>query len=102
MEEVEQILTHAVFLNHGHIVLNASIETLEARFAQLIVQPDQLAAARALKPLQERQIFGRAMLLYDGVPREQLAALGEVRTAGLADLFISLIGGAGQSLGVAA
>jgi ABC-2 type transport system ATP-binding protein len=102
VEEVEHILTHAVFLNEGRVVLNASMETLEARFAQLIVQPDQLAAARALKPLQERQIFGRAMLLYDGVPREQLAALGEVRTAGLADLFIRLLGDAGQSQGVAA
>jgi ABC-2 type transport system ATP-binding protein len=102
VEEVEHILTHAVFLNQGRIVLDASMETLEARFVQLIVQPDQLAAARALKPLQERQVFGRTMLLYDGVPRGQLAALGEVRTAGLADLFISLIGGAGQSQGVAA
>jgi ABC-2 type transport system ATP-binding protein len=102
VEEVEHILTHAVFLNQGRIVLDASMETLEGRFVQLVVQPDQLAAARALKPLQERQIFGRTMLLYDGVPRERLAALGEVRTASLADLFISLIGGAGQSQGVAA
>src|SRR5215475_2612375 len=86
VEEIEHILTHAVFLNEGHVVLDASMETLEARFVQLIVQPDQLAAARALKPLQERQVFGRTMLLYDGVPRGQLAALGEVRTAGLADL----------------
>ena len=102
VEEVEHILTHAVFLNEGRIVLDASMEALEARFAQLIVQPDQLAAARALKPLQERQIFGRATLLYDGVPREQLAALGEVRTAGLADLFISLIGDARHTQGAAA
>jgi ABC-2 type transport system ATP-binding protein len=102
VEEVEHILTHAVFLDRGAIVLDASMETLEARFAQLIVQPDQLVAARALKPLHERQIFGRAMLLYDGVPREQLAALGEVRSPGLADLFISLLGGAGQSQGAAA
>jgi ABC-2 type transport system ATP-binding protein len=102
VEEVEHILTHAVLLNDGAIVLDASMEALEARFAQLIVQPDRLAAARALKPLHERQVFGREMLLYDGAPREQLAALGEVRTAGLADLFISLIGGAGQSQGVAA
>jgi ABC-2 type transport system ATP-binding protein len=91
-----------VFLNRGRIVLNASMETLEGRFAQLMVQPELLAAARALKPLQERQIFGRTLLLYDGVPREQLAALGEVRTAGLADLFISLMGGAEQAQGVAA
>jgi ABC-2 type transport system ATP-binding protein len=102
VEEVEHILTHAVFLNEGRIVLNASMDALEARFVQLIVRPDQLAAARALKPLQERQVFGRAMLLYDGVPREQLAALGEVRTAGLADLFISLIGGAAHAQGAAA
>ena len=93
VEEIEHILTDVVFLNQGRVVLNSTMEALESRFAQLIVTPERLAEARALKPINERQALGRTALLFDGVPREQLASLGEVRTPGLADLFISLIGG---------
>ena len=103
VEEIEHILTDVVFLNQGRIVLNATMESLEARFAQVIVGPEQLEAARALKPINERHALGRSALLYDGVPRDQLAKLGEVRAPGLADLFVSLIGGANQETqGVAA
>ena len=103
VEEIEHILTDVVFLNQGRIVLNATMESLEARFAQVIVGPEQLEAARALKPINERHALGRSALLFDGVPREQLAPFGEVRTPGLADLFVSLIGGANQvTQGVAA
>jgi len=103
VEEIEHILTDVVFLNGGRIVLNATMESLEARFAQVIVGPDQLEAARALKPINERHALGRSALLFDGVPREQLARFGEVRTPGLADLFVSLMGGSNQDpQGVAA
>ncbi len=103
MEEIEHILTDVVFLNQGRIALNATMESLEARFAQVIVGPEHLEAARALKPINERHALGRSALLYDGVPRDQLAQLGEVRAPGLADLFVSLIGGANQETqGVAA
>jgi len=103
VEEIEHILTDVVFLNGGRIVLNATMESLEARFAQVIVGPDQLEAARALKPINERHALGRSALLFDGVPREQLAQFGEVRTPGLADLFVSLMGGSNQDpQGVAA
>ena len=103
VEEIEHILTDVVFLNGGRIVLNATMESLEARFAQVIVGPDQLEAARALKPINERHALGRSALLFDGVAREQLAQFGEVRTPGLADLFVSLMGGSNQDpQGVAA
>ena len=102
VEEIEHILTDVVFLNQGRIVLNAGMDQLEQRFAQVIVGPEQLEAARALKPIHERHALGRSALLYDGVPRAQLAQFGEVRTPGLADLFISVIGGADQTQGVAA
>ena len=103
VEEIEHILTDVVFLNQGRVVLDASMETLEARYLQLIISPEQLEAARALKPIQERTLLGRSVLLFDNVPRERLAALGEVRTPSLADLFIALIGGPNfQTQGVAA
>jgi ABC-2 type transport system ATP-binding protein len=93
VEEIQHILTDVVFLDRGRIVLDCSMEAFEARYLEAMVGPDQLAAARALRPIHERQLFGRALLIFDGVPREQLAALGEVRTPSLADLFMAMMGG---------
>jgi ABC-2 type transport system ATP-binding protein len=93
VEEIEHILTDVVFISQGRIVLDDSMEHLEQRYLQLVVGPDGLEAARALKPIQDRQVLGRSILLFDGVARDRLAALGEVRSPSLADLFIALIGG---------
>jgi ABC-2 type transport system ATP-binding protein len=68
------------------------MEDFEARYLEVMVLPEKLAAARALRPIQEREVFGRSILLFDNVPRDQLAALGEVRTPGIADLFIAVMG----------
>ena len=94
VEEVQHILTDLVFLNHGRIVLETSMEALEGRYVELMTGPDQLAAARSFGPIQERQMFGRSILLFDGVDREHLRPLGEVRTPSIADLFVAVIGGA--------
>jgi ABC-2 type transport system ATP-binding protein len=67
------------------------MEDVESRYREVAVHPDQIAAARALNPIHERQGIGRSVLLFDGVDRQQLAALGEVRTPGLADLFIAVL-----------
>jgi ABC-2 type transport system ATP-binding protein len=91
VEEVEHILTDVVFIDRGRIALSASMEALEARFAELVVTSDRLAEARKLGPLVERQLLGRATLLYDGADKARLAKLGDVRTPGLADLFIALM-----------
>jgi len=90
--EVEHILTDVVFLDRGRVVLDASMEAVEARYLELVVGPDQLAAARSLGPIHERQLLGRSVLLFDGVGREPLAAVGEVRSPRLADIFIALMG----------
>ncbi|MEO7026669.1 MAG: ABC transporter ATP-binding protein [Caulobacteraceae bacterium] len=92
VEEVQHILTDLVFIDRGRIVLDGTMEQVERRWLEVMVAPDQLAAARALRPIQERQLFGRAILLFDGVERERLAALGEVRNPSIADLFVAVIG----------
>jgi ABC-2 type transport system ATP-binding protein len=91
VEEIQHILTDVVFLDCGRMVLDCSMEAFEARYAEVMVGPDELAAARALRPIHERRVFGRSLLIFDGVAREQLAALGEVRTPSLADLFVSMM-----------
>src|SRR6266446_836987 len=87
VEEMENVLTDVMFIDRGRIVLNCSMEELESRFAELTVNPEQLAAARALKPIHERQVFGRGILLFDRIDRNQLTALGDVRSPTIADLF---------------
>jgi ABC-2 type transport system ATP-binding protein len=92
VEEVQHILTDLMFIDRGRIVLECSMEAFEERYAELTVNPANLAAARALKPIYERQAFGRTALLFDNADRAQLAALGEVRTPSIGDLFVAVIG----------
>jgi ABC-2 type transport system ATP-binding protein len=102
VEEIEHVLTDVMFIHRGRIVFNSSIEDLESRYLEVTVRPEQTAAARALKPIQEREVLGRSILLFDHVDRQQLAALGEVRTARIADLFVAVIGNqGGQNKGAA-
>ena len=97
VDELQQILTDLMFIDRGRIVLTCSMEEFESRYMEVTVNPDQLAAARALKPMYERQVFGRSILLFDrvanqNIDRQQLASLGEVRTPSIADLFVAVLG----------
>jgi ABC-2 type transport system ATP-binding protein len=92
VEEVQHVLTDLMFIQRGRIVLDCTMEAFEARYQEVMVHPEQVAAARALKPIHERQIFGRSVLMFDGVNYRQLEELGEVRTPSIADLFVALMG----------
>jgi ABC-2 type transport system ATP-binding protein len=96
VEDVQYVLTDLMFINRGRIVLDCSMEEFESRYAEVTVLPERVAAARALKPIHERQVLGRSILLFDlkldGAVRQQLAALGDVRTPGIADLFVAVMG----------
>jgi ABC-2 type transport system ATP-binding protein len=92
VEEIEHVLTDVMFIDRGRIVFDRSMEDLESRYLEVMVRPEQATAARALKPMCERQAIGGSVLLFDGVDRQRLAALGEVRTTSLADLFVAVIG----------
>jgi ABC-2 type transport system ATP-binding protein len=92
VEEIEHVLTDVMFIHRGRIVFNRSMEEVESRYFEVSVRPEQVAAARALKPIHEREVLGRSIMLFDHLDHPQLAALGEVRTAGIADLFVAIIG----------
>ena len=92
VEEIQDVLTDLMFINRGRIVLNCTMEEIETRYAELMVLPEKVAAARALKPIHERQTLGRSILLFDGVERRQLAGLGDARTPSIADLFVAVMG----------
>ena len=92
VEEVQHVLTDLMFINRGRIVLDCSMEEFESRYVEVMVHPEQLAAARALRPIHERQVFGRSILLFERVDRQQLAGLGEIRTPSIADVFVAVMG----------
>jgi ABC-2 type transport system ATP-binding protein len=96
VEDVQNVLTDLMFINRGRIVLSCSMEEFESRYVELTLNPDRIAAARVLKPIHERQVLGRSILLFDlklnGIGRPQLASLGDVRTPSIADLFVAVMG----------
>jgi len=102
VEELQHILTDLMFIDRGRIVLSNSMEEIESRYLEVSVNPDQVAAARALKPMHERQVFGRTILMFDRVERGRLMQLGEVRTPAIADFFVAVVGNqAGAAQGAA-
>ncbi|MGA7907064.1 MAG: ABC transporter ATP-binding protein [Candidatus Sulfotelmatobacter sp.] len=96
VEEIQHVFTDLIFINHGRIVFSCSMEEIESRYMEVMVHPDRVAAARALKPMYERQVFGRTVLLFDRGDRQQLPGLlrdlGDVRTPSVADLFVAVMG----------
>lgn len=92
VDEIQDVLTDLIFIDRGRIVLECSMEEFDARYLEVMVNPEHLAAARALKPIHERPVFGRSVLLFDQADRQQLAALGEMRRPSIADLFVAVLG----------
>ena len=95
VEEIEHVFTDLMFINRGRIVLSCSMEEFASRYLELTVNPDKLAAARALKPMYERQALGRTVLLFNDVDRHKIAAVGEVRTPSISDVFVAVMTGLG-------
>ena len=93
IEEIEHILTDLLFIKEGKIVLDATMDDVGERFADVMVNPDKADAARALQPLYERQIFGKSIFLFDGIDKSRLAELGELHKPSVADLFVATMKG---------
>jgi ABC-2 type transport system ATP-binding protein len=94
VEEIENLLTDVIFINHGRIALDSPVESLAERYTQVTVKPDQAARAREMKPFYEREIFGRVAMFFEGRSPDELGSLGEVRTPSIADLFVAKMQGA--------
>ena len=93
VEEVEHILTDLMFIRDGRIVLDADMDAVGDRFVEVMVGADKADAARQLKPLDERQVFGKSIFLFDGANRAVLEQLGETRRPSISDLFVATMKG---------
>ncbi len=94
VEEVENLLTDIVFINHGRIALASAVENLPGRYVQLNVKPGLVARARELAPFYERERLGRVAMFFEGRSADELGPLGELRTPSIADLFVAKMQGA--------
>ncbi|MBO6563960.1 MAG: ABC transporter ATP-binding protein [Pseudomonadales bacterium] len=89
VEEIESLLTHLLFINQGQIVLDCAMDELDQVYTEVLVGPDQLTAANALSPVHSRDILGQKAMIFENVPRGELAELGELHTPSVADLFVA-------------
>jgi ABC-2 type transport system ATP-binding protein len=93
VEEIEHILTDLLFIRDGRIVLDTDMEALGERFTEVMVDPAHADAARSLEPIDERQVFGKHIFLFDGAERTRLEQLGEIRRPSVSDLFVATMKG---------
>ena len=92
VDEIQDVLTDLVFIDRGRIVLECSMEDFDSRYLEVMVNPGELDAARAFKPIHERPVFGRSVMLFENVDREAVATLGETRRPSIADVFVAVMG----------
>ncbi len=94
VEEIEKILTDLMFIQHGKLVLNESMDAVAENYTEVLVNAEKVEQARALKPLHEREVFGKRLMLFGGISREELQSFGELHTPSVADLFVAKMKGA--------
>lgn len=93
VEEIEHILTDLIFIREGKITLNTTMDEISDRFTEVLVGSEHYAAAKALNPIDERTVFGKTVFLFDGIDRSSLSSLGDIKTPGIADLFVATMKG---------
>jgi ABC-2 type transport system ATP-binding protein len=92
IEEIQDVLTDLMFIKRGRVVFESSMEDVEDRYVEVLVNPEHVDAARALNPIRERELFGRTIFLFDGVDRNTLTALGDTRTPSVGEMFVAVMG----------
>jgi len=94
VEEIENLLTDVMFIDDGKILLDAPMDTLSDTYVEVLASGDDATKARAFGPIAENEMFGKSIMLFEGVDRERLQEFGELRTPAIADLFVAKVKGA--------
>jgi ABC-2 type transport system ATP-binding protein len=93
VEEIENLLTDVMFINHGKVVLDSQMDDIPEKYVELLASTDNAAKAQTFNPIYEKDVFGKKVLTFEGIDRDQLAGLGELRTPDIADLFVAKVKG---------
>lgn len=96
VEEIENLLTDIMFINDGRILLDTSMEAMSDSYVELMTSGDNAAKANGLGPIAQHEMFGKTVMLFEGVSREHLEGLGELKTPSVADIFVAKVKGARQ------
>ena len=91
VEEIEGVLSDAIFMNQGKVVMKDSIDAINEKFLELRPNQDSLEKAKSLNPMHTRTELGREVLLFEGTEKDKLTGLGEVRPPFIADLFMAIM-----------
>ena len=91
VEEIENLLTDIMFINDGQILLDSSMDALSETYVEILTSGENAQKARGLGPIAESEMFGKSVMLFEGVSREHLEGLGELRIPSVADLFVAKI-----------
>ena len=91
VEEIEGVLSDAVFMNQGRVVMQDSIDTINKKFLELRPNQDSIEKAKSLRPMHNRVELGREVFLYEDTEYEKLREIGDVRPPVIADLFIAIM-----------
>ena len=94
VEEIENLLTDIMFINDGKIILDSTMDALADSYVEIAASGAEADKARGFGPIAEGQMFGKSVMLFEGVSREHLEGLGELRTPSVADLFVAKVKGA--------
>ena len=91
VEEIEGVLSDAVFMNQGRIVMQDSIESINRKYLELRPDQNSVDAAQSLNPMHHRTELGREVMLFEDVDKDKLMELGDVRPPVIADLFMAIM-----------
>lgn len=93
VEEIQNILTHVMFMHRGKLILHESLMDIEARFQELHALGDAALRAEQLPYIGKRNILGGKAFIFEQMPAGELTDLGELRTPSVSDLFVAKVGG---------
>ena len=91
VEEIENLLTDVMFINDGKILLDSSMDALSDTYVEVMASGEGAQKARGLGPIAETEMFGKSVMLFEGVSREHFEGLGEIRIPSVTDLFVAKI-----------
>jgi ABC-2 type transport system ATP-binding protein len=91
VEEIEEHITRVMFINQGRISFDMPKEQIREHFYRLQVSSEKLAEAQALKPIHQRKSSDQHVLIFEDNNPDSLAALGELSTPNLAELFVAKV-----------
>jgi ABC-2 type transport system ATP-binding protein len=90
VREIEHILTDVVFIHHGKACLTLAMDDIAKQYVKL-TYPEHTQLP--VQPMFTRRSLAGMESIFKDVQRQDLAALGDIGTPNLAELFVAVVEG---------